>query len=140
VLGACSPRLSDARAERLPMPYHPVFNVGRSRARSRDRFFLCIESTDPKFDRTPESFLKDLRPLGYLKLPRKRMTQVNLSAIVLLSFALIACRQECTTVRATSRCARATSSRGSSVRMPVANTVVAQSAERRRRGCSTRDA
>ena len=49
----------------LPMPHHPVFNVPRFALASRDRYFLCIEARDRRFDRAgTRRFLESLSPSG----------------------------------------------------------------------------
>ena len=49
----------------LPKPFHPLFNSSRFALATRNRFFLCIEAIDRKFDREGTSkFLEDLNPRG----------------------------------------------------------------------------
>jgi hypothetical protein len=47
----------------LPRPYHPVFNAPNFERVSEDRFFLCIEAKDPKFEQaSTRAFLESLGP------------------------------------------------------------------------------
>ena len=60
VLGLC----------RLPRLNHPIFNAPRFERASQDAFFLCIEATDPKFDRVEtRKFLAALKPLQLSEVP-----------------------------------------------------------------------
>jgi len=54
----------------LPMPYHPVFNVPRFAFASKDRFFLIVFSTDPKYDAAgTRQFLEGLSPKSISEVP-----------------------------------------------------------------------
>jgi hypothetical protein len=55
----------------LPKPYHPLFNVPEFERASQDRFFLCIEATDPAFHSVQtREFLQTLQPLNIVEVPK----------------------------------------------------------------------
>jgi hypothetical protein len=55
----------------LPQPHHAVFNAPDFLRASQDRFFLCIEATDPLFDTTAtRTFLESLQPLKVSEVER----------------------------------------------------------------------
>lgn len=54
----------------LPMPYHPVFNVARFAFATKDRFFLIVFSTDPRYSTTEtRRFLEGLGPRSISEVP-----------------------------------------------------------------------
>src|SRR6202521_2864192 len=54
----------------LPMPYHPVFNSPRFAFASKDRFFLIVFSSDPKYKPAEvRGFLESLRPRFISEVP-----------------------------------------------------------------------
>jgi hypothetical protein len=66
ILGAAlSAVISMIALNKLPQPHHPIFNAANFERASQDRFFLCIEAADPKFDLlATRRFLQDLDPLN----------------------------------------------------------------------------
>ncbi len=63
LVAAFSAVLGMLALNKLPQPYHPVFNAPNFALATRDSFFLVIESKDPKFDHDEAvRFLRTLEP------------------------------------------------------------------------------
>lgn len=55
---------------RLPLPYHPIFNAHRSERITSDGFMLCVEAVDPRFDlEDTRTFLQSLNPAQVSEVP-----------------------------------------------------------------------
>jgi hypothetical protein len=71
LLGGLTAAISLIMMNGLPSPYHPVFNVERFAGAARSKFFLCIESEDPHFDRElTAGFLESLGAEEIAEVPR----------------------------------------------------------------------
>jgi len=55
----------------LPRPYHPMFNLPEFERASQDRFFLCIEADDKRFqEESTRQFLESLAPVRIADVPQ----------------------------------------------------------------------
>lgn len=58
-------------AMKLPKPHHPIFNASEFERATDDRFFLCLESTDPQFSlEAARHFLEGMEPERIMEVPR----------------------------------------------------------------------
>jgi hypothetical protein len=65
LVAACAAFLGMLFLNGLPQPHHPLFSVPQFDRASQDRFFLCIEASDPLFDvQSTTAFLTSLQPQG----------------------------------------------------------------------------
>ena len=54
----------------LPKLRHPIFNAAQFDLATRNRFFLCVEAADPRFEHaSTRAFLESLRPLFVSDVP-----------------------------------------------------------------------
>ena len=55
----------------MPRGYHPIFNTPNFEAATRDRYFLCIEARDERFDvSSTRTFLESLGPVRVSEVER----------------------------------------------------------------------
>jgi len=83
LVAACSAFLGMLFLNGLPLPHHPLFNVPQFDRASQDRFFLCVEASDPLFDMGhTTTFLASLAAQGeVLTVPETEPTADELPAI-----------------------------------------------------------
>jgi hypothetical protein len=61
LLAAFGAFIGNLMMNRLPQPYHPAFNVPSFARASQDRFFLCVKSDDPMYNKArTHDFLESL--------------------------------------------------------------------------------
>lgn len=70
LFGAFSAVLGMLALNRLPLPYHPIFNAHQSERNTSDGFMLCVEAADPRFDLADtRAFLQSLNPVHVSEVP-----------------------------------------------------------------------